>query len=117
MRWEGTLVPDATVGGGGGSGGGDGGALFSIGLGKSRFTYVSPEGVGGRLFLGCRRFLCRFLYALWPFISCVAEHGVGGQSVVVNVHIRPTFKLPDLYPNMTVLRQLGHTIKATRTLY
>ena len=43
MRWEGTLVPDATVGGGGGSGGGDGGALFSIGLGKSRFTYVSPD--------------------------------------------------------------------------
>ena len=47
VRWEGTLVPDATVGGTTGTGG----ALFSIGLGKSRFTYASPSGMGGRLFL------------------------------------------------------------------
>eukprot|EP01051_Picozoa_sp_SAG22_P009285 SAG22_NODE_764_length_7397_cov_6.955604_9_plen_95_part_00 len=41
-------MPDATVGGDASM---EGGALFSIGLGKSRFTYTTPDGLGGRLFL------------------------------------------------------------------
>ena len=39
--WEGLLTPDSTVKG----------ALFNLGLGKSRFNGKAPSGMGGRLYL------------------------------------------------------------------
>ena len=42
VRWEGVITPDTTVKGG----------KFQIGLGKSRFTGKTPDGMGGRLWVG-----------------------------------------------------------------
>jgi hypothetical protein len=41
VRWEGVITPDTTVKGG----------KFQIGLGKSRFTGKTPDGMGGRLWV------------------------------------------------------------------
>jgi len=85
VRWEGTLTPDTTVGGGTTAGG-----LFSIGLGKSRFSYKSPIGMGGRLFVDGKK----IVDAWTPGRSTTSApyNFVKGKSIKVYIHIYIIYK-------------------------